>query len=278
MRDDQVFRFDHFVLDSNQMSLVRDGTPVDLRPKAFETLLALVRDAGRLVTKDALVQAVWPSVFVNDDALSQCIRDIRKALRDNDQSFIRTVPKRGYIFVQPVTTGIVDTKKATPWGERSRAALAFGVAAMLIVLIVLVGERSQPGTQTAIGPSAASRLTLAVLPFSATDGSSADKILSQGFAEDILVALSRFADLEVIARGSSFRDVVTEADMTELGDLLKADLLLQGSMRRSGDSLRVSLQLIDPSTGTHRWAGQFNGAVSEFSALQDNMVEGIALS
>src|SRR5690606_8557997 len=81
---------------------------VDLRPKAFDTLRVLVEHAGRVVTKDDLVAAVWPDVIVNDDALAQCIRDIRKALGDREQRIIETVPRRGYMFASDVETGIGD--------------------------------------------------------------------------------------------------------------------------------------------------------------------------
>ena len=84
------------------MALTDDGKQIELRPKAFDTLLALVERAGRVVTKDKLVATVWPGVIVNDDALAQCIRDVRDALGDEVQRYIETVPRRGYLFAAPV--------------------------------------------------------------------------------------------------------------------------------------------------------------------------------
>src|SRR5690606_32951863 len=102
------YRFGIFVLDLERMALTEGTNQVDLRPKAFDTLRVLVEHAGRVVTKDDVVAAVWPDVIVNDDALAQCIRDIRKALGDREQRIIETVPRRGYMFASDVETGIGD--------------------------------------------------------------------------------------------------------------------------------------------------------------------------
>lgn len=276
MRDKQVFRFDHFVLDTGRMSLARDGAEVELRPKAFETLLELVRNSGRVVSKDTLVQAVWPNVFVNDDALSQCIRDIRKVLEDDERKFIRTIPRRGYMFVPPVTDVAMEPAKANAPLSRYWIAGMVGLIALLgfVTLLVWVQDRATP--QDRVVRTSEPRLTIAVLPFRASAGSAADKLLGEGLAEDLIVALARFAELAVVARNSSFGDVVAAAELDEAGRLLDADLLLQGSLRRTGGALRLSLQLVEPSTGIRRWTDQFHAAVTEFAQLQDHMVGEIA--
>ena len=107
------YRFGPFVLNLERMCLQQGGTDLELRPKAFDVLRHLVQQAGRVVTKDELVAAVWPNVIVNDDALAQCVRDIRKALKDDDERYVRTVPRRGYMFVaavEPLTA--ISSKKA----------------------------------------------------------------------------------------------------------------------------------------------------------------------
>src|SRR5262245_23226647 len=97
------YRFGDFVLNLDRGCLQKAGADLALRPKAFEVLHYLVERAGRLATKDELVQAVWPNVIVSDDSLAQCIRDIRKVLNDDGERFIRTVPRRGYMFVADTT-------------------------------------------------------------------------------------------------------------------------------------------------------------------------------
>lgn len=101
MQPDERYRFGPFILDTGAMALMRGDRQIELRPKAFETLLMLLRCAGRVLTKDELVAGVWPDVIVNDDALAQCVRDVRHALQDSDQHYIRTVLRRGYVFVHP---------------------------------------------------------------------------------------------------------------------------------------------------------------------------------
>lgn len=105
MQPDEGYSFGPFSLDTARLVLLRGSDEVRLRPKALETLLVLLRNPGRVVSKDELVEAVWPDVIVNDDALAQCVRDVRKAIEDTDGSYIRTVARRGYMFVHPVVAG-----------------------------------------------------------------------------------------------------------------------------------------------------------------------------
>lgn len=121
MQPAETYRFGPFIVDTARMALIEGGRELELRPKAFNVLLRLLENSGRVVTKDELVEAVWPNVIVNDDALAQCVRDIRKAIGDTEQRYIRTQARRGYIFVHPV---IVSGPSAGP-AYRSLAVLPF---------------------------------------------------------------------------------------------------------------------------------------------------------
>lgn len=109
MQKTEIYEFGPFCLDTARMALSRGRDEVKLRPKSLETLLVLLRNSGRVVSKDELVQAVWPHVIVNDDALAQCVRDVRKAIDDTSETYIRTLARRGYIFAHPVTTSAAGT-------------------------------------------------------------------------------------------------------------------------------------------------------------------------
>src|SRR5258706_3633108 len=131
--------FADFTLDPREGILRRLDAEIDLRSKSFEVLIYIVERRGHLVTRDELMQAIWPDVAVNDESLTRCIADIRKALCDERQRFIRTVPRRGYIFAGPVTTPVVEfphppTPKTLPVlprsGDRHRSVL-LGLAAVL---------------------------------------------------------------------------------------------------------------------------------------------------
>ena len=126
------YRFGPFLLDIENASLVNAGVSIELRPKAFDALHYLVAHAGRLLSKDDLVGAIWPNVTVNDDALAQCIRDVRRALDDHAQHYIRTVPRRGYVFI-PETT-LLD-------GAQSEDARSAGTNARLTIAVLPFGTR-----------------------------------------------------------------------------------------------------------------------------------------
>jgi TolB-like protein/DNA-binding winged helix-turn-helix (wHTH) protein/Tfp pilus assembly protein PilF len=268
------YRFGPFVLNLDRLCLQRGETDLDLRPKAFDVLRQLVSQAGRVVSKDELVAAVWPNVIVNDDALAQCVRDIRKALGDESETYIRTVPKRGYMFVADVEPlAAIGTKPpARPARMRPSLVVRGTTAAALLLLIVLVGSWSI-GWRTAPEAEADTRLTIAVLPFTSGAG---EEWLGDGIAEDIMTAMSRFRDLSVIARNSSFRFGGADADPKTIGQELGAHFLLQGSVRSNDDRLRVTAQLVDTGTGAIRWSDRYDRDFAEVFAVQDEIAEAVA--
>jgi TolB-like protein/DNA-binding winged helix-turn-helix (wHTH) protein len=278
------YRFGIFVLDLERMALTEGTNQVDLRPKAFDTLRVLVEHAGRVVTKDDLVAAVWPDVIVNDDALAQCIRDIRKALGDREQRIIETGPRRGYMFASDVETGIGDAPEvagAVPAGApgagpagRSRGLVGplsvVCVVAMIAALawIFLRGDGGLAVVQDR-------RPSVAVLPFRASTESDADAWLGEGVADDIIMALSRFRDIAVIARNTSFRFDDSD-ELSVIRDGVKADFLLQGSLRRRGDQLRLAVQLVDLGTGVNRWTERFDRKWDDVFDLQETIARDVA--
>ena len=278
------YRFDRFTLDLDRMALLENGQPVDLRPKAFDTLLALVERAGRVVSKDELVGIVWPDVIVNDDALAQCIRDIRKALGEGGQKLVKTIPRRGYMFASAVEGGNEvpgSTPRAAtpdqPTRRLSRAALAAMMLAGLALIAAVVALLPWSG-ETSDDPRAAfarePRMTLAVLPFDAGGETGEMAWLGEGLADEVIMALSRFRDLAVIARTSSFGH--RDADLVTIRDLLGADFVVQGSVRRVDDRLRLAVQLVDLSTGVNRWANRFERPYGDLPSVIDEVAADLA--
>ena len=154
------FTFEGFMLDLEQGSLCNDHGEIELRPKSFQVLRYLVANAGRLVAKEELLQAMWPNVMVSEESLSRCISDVRSALQDVESRIIKTVPRRGYRFTAPVTA--------------SEASTTNPVASDAEVL-------TAPG-----GPS------IAVLPFANMSGDPEQEYFADGMVEEITTALSRF--------------------------------------------------------------------------------------
>ena len=273
--DGASYRFGTFTLNNQRGCLQSGGIDLDLRPKAFEILRYLVANAGRLTSKDELVQVAWPNVIVNDDSLAQCIRDIRKVLGDHREDFIRTVPRRGYMFVAEVES--IDTPAASALGSvagRRRWWIAPAIAIAVLGIVPLAAWSM--GWLGATAPTIQDgRLAIAVLPF-ATLGAQNEEWLGDGIAEDIMTAVSRFRDITVIARNSTYRYRGEAIDAREVGRDLGAEFLLQGTVRRSDDRLRITAQLIDAATGTTRWSERYDRPLADLFAIQDDVAESVA--
>jgi adenylate cyclase len=269
------YRFGSFILNIERLSLQEGGSDRELRPKAFDVLRHLVEQAGRLVTKDELVETVWPNVIVNDDALAQCIRDIRKVLGDNGDRFIKTVPRRGYIFVGDVervvdASPIMRQPPPIAWRSRGRVPVLAAVGVLLVLGLGMfwyfddgLGARPRAG------------LAVAVLPFAVTG--SDQEFLGEGLAEDVAAAVARFRDLTVIARNSSFRYGPDAEDVRQVGRELGVDYVLRGGVRRVGDQLRVTAQLVDARDLTTLWMQQYDRPYLEMPSIPDEVAERVAV-
>ncbi len=234
-----------------------EGRPTTLRPQSFAVLRLLIANMGRLVTKDELQNAVWPGIVVTDDSLVQCIGEIRKALGDDARKLVETVPRRGYRLVPAPSVA-----RSAPWRE-GRAA-AFG--ATLVLVALGIGAWQTRGAQE--GPSHTP--VVAVLPFDSM-ADEEEAYLGPGVAEDVISMLARSPDVGVIARGSSFAYGDKPRDVREIGAELGADYVLEGSVRRDGDTLRIIAQLEDTETGQHVWADRFDGVGTDPWALLDEV-------
>src|SRR5262245_19530487 len=286
------YRFGEFVLNLDRGRLQKAGADLALRPKSFDVLRHLVERAGRLATKDELVSAVWPNVIVSDDSLAQCVRDIRKVLGDDGERFIKTVLRRGYMFVAetaPLTAEEPAAAALAPADHAGAAAVHAGVRrlargigvrgriapiAALAAIIVLVGVAAAWALGWLGRPPATTetRLTIAVLPFDAQD----EDWLGDGLAEDIMTAVSRFRDLTVIGRTSSFRYRGNAVDVRQVGKDLGAHYVLQGSVRRRGEQVRITAQLVNASTAAVRWTERYDRPFADVFAIQDDVVAKVA--
>jgi adenylate cyclase len=233
-------KFGSHFLDLDRLSLHGSQGPIELRPKSFQVLRHLVENAGRTVTKEELIAAVWPDVTVTDESITRCISDARQALGDRDREVIRTVARHGYLLDASVTR------------EETTAAA------------------------TALHPIAPDRAAIAVLAFANLSNDPGQDYLCEGVADDILTELSRFPELLVIARNSSFRYKDQNVDVRQIGRELGVGYVLEGSIQRRHDSLRVTAQLIDARSGGHLWAEHFNPGLGEIFAVQDEITRSIA--
>jgi TolB-like protein/DNA-binding winged helix-turn-helix (wHTH) protein/Tfp pilus assembly protein PilF len=222
---------------------------IELRRKSFEMLCYLVENAGRLISKDELIKAVWPNVTVADESLTRCVSDVRLALGDADQRIIKTLLRRGYLFAAPVSAGAVATNAAAVPPTPGSA----GVPPALSTF--------DPGETPALRtPQSPPRLSLVVLPFVNLSGDPVQDYLADVITEGLTAYLSRIRDSFIIARTTAFTYNGKAVDVKQIGRELGVRYVLAGSAQRSGT--RVSAQLIDADTSAHLWAGQFDADLS----------------
>jgi adenylate cyclase len=242
-----MLQFEGYTLDIARNSLRTADREVALRPKSFELLRYLVENPDRVVTKEELLKAIWPNVVVTDESLMHCVSEVRQAIGDGDQAIIKTIPRRGYRFTAPVL----------------RVATRFAGAP-------LGRSDSDPRQQSSVD-----RPSVAVLPFTNLNGEPQHDYFSDGITEDITTELSRFSELLVIGRNSAFQYKGKAVDLRQVGRELNARYLLEGSVRRSGDRIRIAAQLIDAATGAHRWAERYDRELHDAFVVQDEVARAI---
>ena len=238
-----VYRFGSFVLDIADRSLKRTGLAVPLTPKVFDLLVILASNAGRLVEKNTLLQAVWPDVAVEEGNLTKGIFTLRQILEhDSENIYIETVPKRGYRFTADVKTEAGVESDAKP------------------------EEASSTATENSV----------AVLPFSDMTSTRDQDFFCEGMSEEIISALGRVAELRVASYTSSFRFKGKSTDAREIGRELNVSWLLEGSVRKSKDTFRIAVKLVRASDGFTAWTGRFDRQFDDIFAVQDEIAGMVA--
>ena len=270
--------------------MLRDGQPVTLPPKDLETLLALVEKAGHIVEKEELLEKVWPGVFIEEGNLSRHIFNLRQVLGDSPdgRKYIETVPRRGYRFVASVRKDGETTASdpaTSPASGRSQTArpvglrrtlrlVPLGVLTALAVTAMLGSRRfwsQKPGPQRAM---------LAVLPFANLSGDAREDYFADGLTEEMIAQLGQLqpAKLGVIARTSIVRYKGTKETVAQIGQELGVGYLLEGSVRRGGDRVRITAQLIHTGEQTHLWAETYERPLTDFLTIQREIAEKITHS
>ncbi len=236
----QDFEFGPFRLDGRSRRLSRDGVPVSVGGRALDILLALAAASGATVGKAALFDQVWPGLTVEENNLQVHISALRKVLGDG---WIITVPGRGYRLIAP-------TGAAEPAAQKA-------------------AESSSDR------PPLPERPSIAVLAFTNMNGDPDREYFSDGIADDIITELSRVRWLFVIARNSSFTYKVHPADVKNVARELGVRYILEGSVRHSGNQVRVAARLIEAETASHIWAERYDRDVREVFAVQDEITAAV---
>jgi TolB-like protein/DNA-binding winged helix-turn-helix (wHTH) protein len=305
------YRFGPFVVDPAARELLRDGTPIALTGRLFETLLVFIRNPGRILTKDELFEAIWPGRYVEESSLKQAISSLRKALgEDVETQYIVTAAGRGYSFTAPVVqetgraanTPVISYPTATaadhapsldfgtqadtnPRGaarlkwRRIAYIAGFALAFVLMVGLALIfRERwaamlGQP--KSASGPRLQS---VAVLPFANLSGDPGQQYLADGFSEELIDTLNNVSALRVADRTSSFYFGTHPAPMAEIARRLHVGAVLEGSMRRDGQHLRITVALTNALGGYRYWTHSYDRDFADILNLQREIATNVTQS
>ena len=252
------FQFEDFVLDAERRELRRAGMLVAVEPQVFDLINYLIRNRNHVVTRDDLFDAVWNGRVVSESTLASRINAARRALNDSgdEQRLIRTVARKGLRFV-----GTVKDAKQPDDG----AAAASPVAPTI----------EEAGGAKRLALPLPDRPAIAVLPFTNLSGEPQQEYFSDGISEDIIAALSKLRWFFVIARNSSFIYKGKAVHMKQVAEELGVRYVVEGSVRKEGDRVRITAQLNDAATGSHLWAERYDRELADVFAVQDEITENI---
>jgi TolB-like protein/DNA-binding winged helix-turn-helix (wHTH) protein/Flp pilus assembly protein TadD len=258
------------------------GGIAHLEPKVMAVLVLMAEHPGAVMAREDLVTHLWGSVFVSDDALTRCFYALRRHLSeaggDNRyRELIETLPKRGYRLKAAIrpTTGSPNeapgddpappaVRSSRPWILAVAALAAIGVAVYLM------------GSSSIESPDAAPVHSIVVLPFLDMSAEKDQGYFADGVTEEILNRLAQSRDLRVIARTSSFALRDKALNVPQIAERLDVGYVLEGSVRRSGERVRVTAQLIDASTNAHVWSDTYDRDLGDVLAVQDNIAVAVA--
>lgn len=312
----RAFEFDGFRVDLDNHLLTRGDRPVPLTPKAFDTLALLVARHGEVLSKEEILEQVWPGTFVEEATLTQNVYTLRKALSEAgaERSYIETIPRRGYRFVAPVRPAEVAFEtaampapelppfEAEPAGRdddlagaepppaglpasaagKGRGLFAGGrrlaaFAALVVALAVFVAWRIVGVARSGgSGEAPAGVASIAVLPFEPLTNRPEDAYLGLGMADALISRLSNLHGLVVRPTSAVRRYTEENRDAVAIGRELKVDAVLDGTLQRSGSVLRVSVQLVGVGAAAPVWAKSFDAEATDLFDLQDSLSQRLA--
>jgi len=307
----EIYGFGPFTVDAVERVALRDGSPLVLTPKVFDTLLCLVRKRGRVLTKEEILHEVWPDTFVEEVNLAVNISTLRKALGEGPQEsrYIATVPGRGYRFVaevqevrdsgegnlvgspshssseiasiqeplnaldqaaanEPKPSSETTTTVRVFWTPRRLAIAAIPAVSLFLILIYLYRVRNSTAVQT-------NNLSIAVLPFADLSPNKDQEYFSEGLSEELINDLTRVPNLKVVARSSAFQFKDKNEDLRLVGRKLGTANILEGTVRREGDRVRIRVELTKADDGFQLWSETYDRQISDIFAVQDDIARSV---
>ena len=300
----EIFEFGGFTLDARKRLLCdASGAKIALMPKVFDTLVFLVENAGKVVSKDELLATIWADTIVEENNLTQNISSLRRVLgeKPGEHRFISTIPGRGYKFVAEVScpqteppaseteqpaefsgegnveelapnpAGVAQGAKHSPASSSVRPAVV--VASVILGIIVIAGTYL---LWTRDSASAAPIRSIAVLPFTNSSQIPDGEYLSDGIAENVINGLSRLTGIKVMSRNSTFRFRGDQANIREIGSQLDVDAVVTGDVRQVGSDFVINVSLIDARDDRQLWGNQYRKSSTDLIGAQNEIAEAVA--
>lgn len=277
--DKPIYRFDRFVVDAQDFVVKRDDEAISLTPRAFDVLLLLLKNGGHVVEKRQLFDEVWKETFVSDNALTKVVKELRHALGDSAEEprYIETIPKRGYRFIGELNGNgkpAHDASVREPARQRSmRNTLSIvGMSALLVIAVAAIWVAlTRKSTDAVPSPK-----TIAVLPFKPLNAESRDESLELGMAETLITRLTSLRDVAVRPIGSVRKFTDANADPLKAGEDLQTEAVLDGSIQKADERVRVTVRLFDVRTSATLWSEQFDEKFTDIFRVQDSIAQRIA--
>jgi adenylate cyclase len=257
-----VFMFSDYTLDVDRRELRRGSEPVPVEPQVFDLLILLIQNRDRVVSKDDLIASIWGGRIVSESALTSRINAARKAVGDSGehQRLIRTISRKGIRFVAEVSERADSPAKVVTADRPS----------------LLPSSSASPAENRSLPPL--NKPSVAVMPFLNLSGDPEWDYFAEGIAEDIITELSRVSALFVIARNSSFTYRGRSPDLRQVGCELGVRYIVEGTVRRGGDRIRITANLIEAETGKNLWAEKYDRELADMFIVQDEIIAGLVAS
>jgi TolB-like protein/Flp pilus assembly protein TadD len=253
--DSLRYLFEDFVLDTDRRELRRGADVLQTTPQVFDLLDYLIRHRERVVSKDDLISTIWNGRIVSDAALTTRLNAARAAIGDSgdEQRLIKTLPRKGVRFIGAV------------YEEQKPATASAGSAGSAV--------QNDGAVQRSFSPP---RLSIVVMPFANLSGDPEQDYFVDGVTESLTTDLSRISGSFVIGRHTAFTYKGKAVDLRQVGRELNIRYVLEGSVQRGGNRLRVNVQLVDAETGNHLWAERFEKPIADLFDMQDEIVSRLA--
>jgi TolB-like protein/DNA-binding winged helix-turn-helix (wHTH) protein/lipopolysaccharide biosynthesis regulator YciM len=294
----RILRFGAFEADLHRRELRKQGMQIKLQEQPFQILAFLLEHPGEIVTREQIRQKLWPAdTFVDvDNSVNAAINRLREALGDSAESprFVETLPRRGYRFVAPVTevkgpgrdsttekaNAAIPTQEAVrPVGtlSRRRSTAKLSVAAALVVILVAASAWTWKKWQARVSLQDSPHIrSLVVLPLTNLSGDPSQDYFADGMTDELTTDLARISSLRVISETSAIRYRGTHATLRQIAQELDVDAVVEGSVARSGDQVRITAQLIDAKNDRHLWAQSYDRQGADVLGLQRDVARAIA--